>query len=65
MTQTFEEWKACITSGGGIRTKDAVQKRVAVLGNPDHPETKRFVETYGSDHLKQVLLWLHRLEREL
>ena len=62
--QTYEEWKACISSGGGIRTNDAVRKRIAALGNPDLPETRRFVESYGSDHLQQVLRWLERLEKE-
>lgn len=62
--QTYEEWKACISSGGGIKTKDAVRKRAAVLGNPRLPETRHFVELYGSDHLQQVLRWLDRLEKE-
>lgn len=63
-SQTYEEWKACIGSGGGIQTKEAVRKRVAVLSDPDLPETRRFVESYGSDHLQQVLRWLDRLEKE-
>ncbi len=63
--QTYEEWKACISSGGGVHTRDAVRKRVAALGNPDLPETKRFVESYGSDHLQRVLRWLDRLGKEL
>ena len=64
-TQTYEDWKACITSEGGIQTKDAVRERVAALSSPDLAETKRFVESYGSDRLQQVLRWLNRLEKEL
>ncbi len=60
-----EEWKSCITAGGGIETRDAVRDRVAVLSNPDHPEAMRFVESYGSEHLRQVLVWLQRQEMEL
>ncbi len=64
-TQTYKEWKACITAYGGIQTKDAVRERITALSSADVPETRRFVEAYGSDRLQQVLGWLKRLEREL
>jgi hypothetical protein len=64
-TQTYESWKACMTAGGDVRTKEAVRGRVAILSDPEHPETKRFTESYGTDRLRQVLGWFSRLEKEI
>lgn len=64
-TQTYADWKSCITSGGGIRTVDAVRGRIEILSDPSNEETRRFVATYGNDRLQRILEWLNRLQKEL
>ncbi len=63
--QTYDEWKVCITSGGDIRTADAVRGRIEILSDAKHEETKQFVKVHGKEHLQQILSWLARLEKEL
>lgn len=55
---TFEEWKNCIVNDCGINlTKEFAIKRLEVYQNSDNPETKKFRELYGAQHLSNVIHW--------
>lgn len=56
--QTFEQWKHCILYDCKIvLTREFVQKRLAVLEDTEHPETKKFVQLYGQQHLSNIISW--------
>jgi hypothetical protein len=55
---SFDEWKKCITLDCGIAlTPDFVNRRVAVLSDKNHPETRQFIGRYGEPHHNYVLYW--------
>ncbi|MEM6317466.1 MAG: hypothetical protein AAF960_07330 [Bacteroidota bacterium] len=59
---TFEEWRDCIVNDCKIKlTKDFAKKRLAVYENPNHPETRKFQQLYGAQHLYHIILWLRRV----
>lgn len=59
--QTFEEWKNCIINDCNIKlTKEFTQKRLKVYQDKYNPETKKFVQLYGKEHLNNVIYWLKR-----
>ncbi|MEL7118395.1 MAG: hypothetical protein AAFO07_03110 [Bacteroidota bacterium] len=61
LSRTFEEWKNCITVDCKIKlTKDFIQKRLKVYENRKNPETRKFIELYGEDHLNNVIYWFKR-----
>lgn len=60
--RNFEEWKNCIVNDCGIQlTKTFAKKRLNVFENDNHPETKKFVELYGEQHLKNVIYWYRKI----
>ena len=60
--QTFEEWKSCIVNDCKIRlTKAFAQKRLSVYENAGHPETRKFIELYGKQHLDNVIYWFKKI----
>lgn len=62
---TYEEWKHCITVLCAIPlTKDYIAQRLAALRDTNDYTTQRFVETWGEDHLKQVINWFETAEGE-
>ncbi|MEO1257246.1 MAG: hypothetical protein AAFZ15_00555 [Bacteroidota bacterium] len=62
--QSFDEWKKCITVDCGIKlTSDFTKKRVAILSNLSHPDTKQFVKLYGEQHRNNVVHWLKRAQQ--
>ena len=62
IAQTFEEWKHCIEQDCKIPlTKDFAQKRLAVYRNKNNPETQKFVDLYGPQHLTNIINWLQRV----
>lgn len=59
---TFDEWKDCIVNDCKIKlTKEFAQGRLKVYENSGHPETKKFVEIYGKDHLNNVIYWYKKI----
>ncbi|MEM6415292.1 MAG: hypothetical protein AAF720_11635 [Pseudomonadota bacterium] len=62
---TFDDWKHCITEACGIPlTHSFVEQRLAALRDPSDYGTKKFVETWGEDHLQRVIGWFEQAERE-
>lgn len=60
--QTFEEWKHCIVHDCDIElTKSFATKRLSVYENHNHPETRKFVELYGKQHLDNVIQWYKQI----
>lgn len=60
--QTFEEWKNCIVNDCKINlTKEFAQARLRVYENAKHPETRKFVELYGEQHLNNVIYWYKKI----
>lgn len=56
--QTFDQWRSCIENQCGIRlTKHFAKHRLAVFRNAEHPETLRFIEIYGKNHLQNIINW--------
>ena len=59
---TLDEWKSCIVNDCKIElTKSFAQKRLRVYENSSHPETKKFRELYGEQHLKNVINWFRTI----
>lgn len=66
LPQTFEEWENCITNDCNIKlTKDFTMSRLKVYENKKSPETKKFVQLYGEEHLNNVIYWLRRAGERL
>lgn len=60
--QTFEEWKHCISHDCNIKlTKPFAIQRLSVYENRNHPETRKFVELYGKQHLDNIIQWYKRI----
>ena len=59
--QSYEEWKNCIENDCGIPlTKDFIEKRLSVFENRSNPETKKFIQLYGSQYLDNIIYWYKR-----
>lgn len=55
----YNEWRNCIENDCKIRlSKTFIDKRLKIYSNLDNPETKKFVQLYGINHLKNILNWL-------
>ena len=62
ISYTFEEWRNCIVNDCGIKlTKEFAQKRLRVYQNAAHPETRKFVELYGKQHLDNIIHWYKQI----
>ena len=62
--QTFEEWKNCIVNDCKIKmTKSFAKERLGVYENMNHPETRKFIELYGHQHLSNIVYWYKRVLR--
>jgi hypothetical protein len=60
--KTFNEWKDCIINDCKIElTKQFASERLAVYQNQTHEETKKFVQLYGEQHLKNIIQWLQQI----
>ncbi|HBS5820989.1 TPA: hypothetical protein MAK91_000462 [Klebsiella variicola] len=64
--KTYPQWYRCITEECDIPLTQAfIAARLAVLENPDHQETRRFVSLYGQPHLCKVVQWFKKADEEL
>lgn len=62
--RNFDEWKNCIVNDCRIElTKTFVQQRLSVYENAKHPETRKFIELYGQQHLEDVIFWYQKVRR--
>lgn len=60
--QTFEQWKQCIVNDCHIDlTTEFVQQRLTIYQDETNPETHRFVELYGEQHLQNIIHWLKQV----
>lgn len=60
--QTFEQWKQCIVNDCRIDlTTEFAERRLTVYQNETNPETRRFVELYGEQHLQNIIRWLKQV----
>lgn len=60
--RTFNEWKHCIEHDCNIALTAAfVASRLAVYEDPNNPETKKFKDLYGEQHLNSVIIWLKQI----
>ena len=58
---SHKEWHDCITEKCGIQlTLEYIQQRLKVLENISHPETLKFKELYGDEHLQMVISWFRK-----
>jgi len=59
---TFEEWKHCIVNDCKIKlTKEFAQKRLSVYTDKNNPETKKFIQLYGPEHMNNIIHWLKQV----
>lgn len=59
---TFDEWKNCIVNKCKIKlTKDFAASRLKVYQDKRNPETRKFIELYGDQHLNNIVSWLKRI----
>jgi hypothetical protein len=62
--RSFDEWYHCITVDCGIALSGSyITKRIRVLSDPAHPETKKFTARYGEAHTRQVVCWLQQARK--
>lgn len=60
--QTFEEWQKCIVNDCKVNlTKEFAEKRLKVYSDANNPETRKFVELYGQQHVQNVIAWLQQV----
>lgn len=60
--QTFEQWKNCIVHDCKINlTRDFTQQRLTVYQDENNPETKKFIQLYGEQHLSNIINWLKQI----
>ena len=58
----FNEWVECITKKCGIQLSSTfAKKRLAILTNETHEETKKYKELYGEDHLNNIIHWYQQI----
>ena len=62
---TYNEWKHCTTQLCGIPlTSNYIEKRITELSDPNNHHTKKFVESWGEEHLKRVIGWFEQAKKE-
>lgn len=60
--QTYEEWRSCIVNDCKISlTSDFAAKRLNVYQDASNPETVKFKNLYGEQHLNNVIRWLQQV----
>lgn len=63
---TYQQWRYCIETLGGIELTTAyVNGRLAILQDSNHAESKVFAKLYGKAHLQRTVEWFHRAANEI
>ena len=66
MPETYTEWRHCIEVIGKIElTPEYLGDRLAILMDNEHPETIKFAELYGEEHLRRTVEWFCRAANEV
>ncbi|MEM6811424.1 MAG: hypothetical protein AAF549_03045 [Pseudomonadota bacterium] len=61
----YEDWKHCITKLCNIPlAPEYIEKRIEELNNLENIHTKKFVDMWGEDHLKNVTDWFEQARQE-
>ena len=56
--QSYKEWHHCIVNECRIElTEEFIQKRLDVLNNKTHQETRRLIYLYGISHIARLIIW--------
>jgi len=54
----YESWRYCIQVKCGLTlSPEFAKERIAVLGDPNNAEMRRFAKLYGDPYREQVLEW--------
>lgn len=60
--ENFQQWKICITKDCKVNlTKTFAQERLSIYTDYKHPETKRFRNLYGQQHLDNIINWFKKI----
>ena len=60
--KTFNDWKNCIVNDCKINlTKDFAQQRLRVYQDRQNPETQKFIQLYGDEHLQNIINWFRQI----
>ena len=63
--KSYDEWKNCIINDCKINlTREFAELRLSVYENKKHPETRKFVQLYGSQHLNNIIHWYKKSYNE-
>jgi hypothetical protein len=63
--QSYQQWLNCIINECNITlTKALARERLAVYQRPEHPQTKAFVQLYGTRHLNNIINWYRFYEQQ-
>ena len=63
---SFEQWKDCIVNDCKIKlTEDFVARRLRVYKARRNPETRKFIELFGEQHLNNIIYWLEKSSQEI
>lgn len=66
ISQTYEQWRHCITVEYGIAlTRAFVDERQAALRESVREEGRRFAQPYGEAQLRRVQTWFDEARRNL
>ena len=58
--QTYNEWRNCIVNDCNINlTKEFAEERLKIYKDSSNPQTKKFIELYGNQHLYNIISWLN------
>lgn len=64
--KNYQQWYRCITEECGIPLTQAfITSRLAVLQDPGHQETRRFVSLYGQSHLNSIVQWFKKVREDV
>ena len=61
----YASWRYCIQVKCGLAlTPEYIQARIAILGDAQHEESRRFAGLYGEPWRERVLDWFQRAAAE-
>lgn len=59
--KSFPEWKDCIENKCNIQLESQfIEDRLRSYTNESNPETIKFKQLYGEEHLRNVISWLEK-----
>ena len=59
--ENYDQWRHCIEVLGKIELTTAyIDERLEVLQDNQNPESKKFTNLYGEEHLRQTIEWFRQ-----